>query len=47
MLSGFELYPRWVPLQYVCLKMATFSFVLALRPRQNDQKRSVKKGCLN
>ena len=33
--------------QYVCLKMATFSFVLALRPRQNDQKRNFKKGCLN
>ena len=26
--------------QYVCLKMTTFSFVLASRPRQNDQKRS-------
>ena len=33
--------------QSVCLKMATFSFVLASRPRQNDQKRSFKKGCLN
>ena len=33
--------------EYVCLKMTTFSFVLASRPRQNDQKRSSKKGCFN
>ena len=33
--------------QYLFFKMATFSFVLALRPRQNDQKRSFKKGWLN